>query len=64
MDAGPRGVADALRILANRGEIDYEGASGNVDWYENGDQRLGSISVWRFTEDERIEGARPLGFQK
>ena len=64
MDAGPRGVADALRILANRGEIDYEGASGNVDWDENGDQRLGSISVWRFTEDERIEGARPLGFQK
>ena len=35
--AGPRGVAEALRILARGGEIDYEGASGDMDWDENGD---------------------------
>ena len=37
--AGPQGVADALRILAEGGAIDYEGAAGSIDWDENGDLR-------------------------
>ena len=62
VSAGPQGVADALRILAQGGEIDYEGAAGSMDWDENGDLRRGHIGIWRFTGDERIEdiGAVPF----
>ena len=63
VNAGPSGVADALRILANGGEIDYEGASGSIDWDGNGDLRSGHIGVWRFTEDERIEELRAVAFE-
>ena len=61
--AGPRGIADALHILVQGGEIDYEGASGSMDWDENGDLRRGHIGIWRFTEDERVEDivAVPFG---
>ena len=62
VNAGPSGVADALRILADGGEIDYEGASGSMDWDENGDLRRGHIGIWRFTEDERIEEVRAVAF--
>ena len=64
VNAGPSGVADALRILANGGEIDYEGASGSIDWDGNGDLRSGHIGVWRFTEDERIEEMRAVAFEE
>ena len=60
--AGPRGVADALRILADGGKVDYEGASGSMDWDGNGDLRRGHIGIWRFTEDERIEEVRAVAF--
>ena len=62
--AGPSGVADALRILAEGGEVDYEGASGSMDWDGNGDLRRGHIGIWRFTEDERIEEVRAVAFEK
>ena len=61
--AGPSGIADALRILADGGEIDYEGASGSMDWDGNGDLRRGHIGIWRFTEDERIEEVRAVAFE-
>ena len=60
--AGPQGVAEALRILREGGEIDYEGASGSMEWDENGDLRRGHIGVWRFTRDERIEDVRAEPF--
>ena len=62
-NAGPRGVAAALRILAGGGEIDYEGASGSIDWDENGDLRSGHVGVWRFTADERIEEVQAVAFE-
>ena len=62
--AGPRGVTDALRILAQGGEVDYEGASGSVDWDENGDLRRGHVGIWRFTEDERIEDLDAVAFAR
>ena len=62
VNAGPGGVADALRILAGGGEVDYEGASGSMDWDANGDLRRGHIGIWRFTEDERIEEVRAVAF--
>ena len=60
--AGPRGIADALRILAQGGEIDYEGASGSMDWDGKGDLRRGHIGIWRFTEDERVEDVEAVPF--
>ena len=61
--AGPSGVAAALRILAEGGEIDHEGASGSIDWDANGDLRRGHVGIWRFTEDERIEEVRAVAFE-
>ena len=61
--AGARGIADALRTLVQGGEVDYDGASGSMDWDGNGDLRRGHIGIWRFTDDERVEdvGAVPFG---
>ena len=62
VSAGPQGVADALRILAQGGEIDYAGAASSMDWDGNGDLRRGHIGIRRFTGNERIEdiGAVPF----
>ena len=62
--AGPEGIADALRILAGGGGIDYEGASGSMDWDGNGDLRRGHIGIWRFTKDERIEEVEAVPFER
>ena len=43
VNAGPRGVADVLRVLAEGGKIDYEGTSGSAHWDENADLRHGHI---------------------
>ena len=53
--AGPEGVARALRILEDGGEVDYDGAAGSVDWDENGDLARGAVATWRFTPDGAIE---------
>ena len=62
--AGPRGVAEALRILAEGGEIDYEGAAVTMDWDENGDLRRGHVGIWRFTADERIEEVGAVPYER
>ncbi len=61
--AGPEGIAAALRILSEAGEVDYEGASATMDWDVNGDLRRGHIGIWRFTEDERIEELETVPFE-
>ena len=63
-NAGPAGVAAALRVLAGGGEVDYEGASGSIDWDANGDLRRGHVGIWRFTEDERIEEVEAVAFER
>ena len=60
--AGSQGIAATLRIPAQGGEIDCEGAASSMDWDENGDLRRGHIGSWRFTEDERIEVIGPVPF--
>ena len=62
--AGPQGVADALRILAEGGEIDYEGAAVTMDWDENGDLRRGHVGIWRFTRDERVEEVGAVPYER
>ena len=54
-NAGPAGVAEALRILAAGGEVDYQGAGSTLDWDGNGDLRRGRVSIWRFSRDGGIE---------
>ena len=59
----PAGVADALRLLADGREIDYDGAANSLDWDENGDLLRGYIGTWRYTRDERIEELDTILFQ-
>ena len=61
--ATPAGVADALRLLAEGRDIDYEGAASSLDWDDNGDLRRGYIGIWRFTRDERIEDLEAVLFE-
>ena len=49
------GAADALSMLAEGRDIDFDGAASTLDWDENGDLLRGHIGTWRFTSDERIE---------
>ena len=64
VNASPGGVADALRILANGGDIDYDDASGSKDKDASGDLRRGHIGIWRFTEDARIKELPAVAFEK
>ena len=42
----PQGIADALKAVADGEDVDYSGASGSVEFDENGDVSLGAIEVW------------------
>ena len=57
------GVAEALRLLADGGEVDYEGVASTLDWDEHGDLQRGHIEVWRFTADGRIETVETVLFE-
>ena len=59
----PTGVADGLALLAQGQEIDFDGASGTLDWDDNGDLRRGHIGTWRFTSDERIEELDAVSYE-
>ena len=58
--AGPDGVARALDVLADGGQVVYQGASGPLAWDANGDLRQGYVGVWRYTFDGRIEHVRRI----
>ena len=60
--AGPEGVAEALRIVRDGGDVDYEGAAATLDWDANGDLVRGHVGVWRYTADERIEDVEAVPF--
>ncbi len=55
-------IANGLRILADGGEINYEGAAMPLDWDENGDLSAGFVAVWQFTEAGSIEVIRVVPF--
>ena len=62
--AGAEGIADALGVLRQGGEIDYNGAASDMDWDENGDLRRGRLGIWRFTGDERIEEVETVVYSR
>ena len=45
---------EAMELVRNGEEINYQGASGNVDIDENGDV-VGSYDVWQVNEDGSLE---------
>ena len=62
--AGAKGIAGALRVLRQGGDIDYEGAASDMDWDENGDLRRGRLGIWRFTADGRIEEVETVVYNR
>jgi ABC-type branched-subunit amino acid transport system substrate-binding protein len=63
VNASVESIAVGLQVLAEGGEVDYEGAATTLDWDEHGDLRRGYIGVWRFTADERIEEVETVAFE-
>ncbi len=59
---GTDSLAQGLRLVADGGDIDYDGAAATLDWDGNGELRLGHIGVWRFTADETIEEVEVVAF--
>ena len=55
-------IANGLKILANGGAVNYEGAAMPLDWDENGDLATGFVAVWQFTELGTIEVIRTVPF--
>jgi ABC-type branched-subunit amino acid transport system substrate-binding protein len=45
-------LADAIRAILNGEDIDYEGASGPIDFDENGDPGAALYEVWQFEGGE------------
>ena len=55
-------IANGLRVLADGGAINYEGAAMPLDWDENGDLATGFVAVWQFTPAATIEVIRVVPF--
>ncbi len=61
---GVEGIARALSIIRDGGEVDYEGGSVSMDWDEYGDLRRGYIGIWRFTADGDIEDVDVIAYER
>jgi len=61
---GLEGVADALGVIREGGEVDYEGAANSIDWDANGDLERGYIAIWRFTLDDEIEDVEITPYER
>jgi ABC-type branched-subunit amino acid transport system substrate-binding protein len=66
--SGPEGTKvtfeqldEAIRAILDGDEIDYEGASGPIDFDENGDPGAALYEVWQFA-DGKIETADTISF--
>jgi branched-chain amino acid transport system substrate-binding protein len=46
-EVGPGGWDTGVSALKDTGDLDYQGASGPVDWSSVGEVGAGSISIWR-----------------
>lgn len=52
---GPGEIAQAAEAAANGEDINYEGASSNVDFDERGDPASSAYSIWHFIEDPETD---------
>ena len=55
-------LAAGLKAAAAGEDIDYEGASGTIDWDEHGDSTHGYIGIWEFAEDGSVEDLEVFEF--
>lgn len=55
-------LADAITALADGEDIDYEGASGPIDFDENGDPGAALYEVWQF-EGGKLQTLRSFPFE-
>ena len=55
-------IGNGLKILAEGGAVNYEGAAMPLDWDENGDLSSGFVAVWQFTDLGTIEVIRTVPF--
>jgi ABC-type branched-subunit amino acid transport system substrate-binding protein len=54
-------LEDAIRLLVRGEEVDYQGASGPIDFDENGDPGAALYEIWRF-EDGEIRTEETVSF--
>ena len=54
INAVPADISDALQMLRDGEEIDFQGAASTLDWDANGDIRSGHIGVWQMTAEGEI----------
>lgn len=47
-------MGKGFRILDNGGDIDYQGASGNIDFDENGDVTDTKFEIWEIQNGEYV----------
>lgn len=55
VNPGVEGWQSAMTLIAEGTEIDYQGASGALDFDENGDVSLGTIVIWQVQNEEVVE---------
>ena len=55
---------DALGVIRDGGDVDYEGAANSVDWDASGDLERGYIGIWRFTRDDEIEEVETIPYER
>jgi ABC-type branched-subunit amino acid transport system substrate-binding protein len=59
----PEGLVDGVEMAADGEEIEYQGASSNVDFDDNGDMRAVNYAVYQYTEDDQIEEIDRIEFE-
>ena len=53
----PEGIKEALKLIADGKDIDYEGVSGSLEFNESGDVN-GTIEIWKIEGGEIVSTGR------
>ena len=57
VNPGPEGIEEALKLISQGKDIDYEGASGSMEFNESGDVN-GTIEIWKIEGGEIVSTGR------
>lgn len=60
----PESLVDGVEMAAEREEIQYQGASSNVVFDENGDMSSVNYAVYQYTADGAVENVDQIEFEK
>lgn len=50
VNTGVESIAEGLRLAAEGADIDYDGASSEIDWDQDGEMCTASMVVWQYSE--------------